>query len=363
MVVASKLIKAIYLKWFKHIPFKLLEAAEIIFLFGIGIYSTITAPRFYEVIAMSGLFFAMFGVYFIITLEEHKYSKNMRLFWGCFSLALAVACRPTQLFTTLLVVPFIVNIIKQANELDKTKKEGKHRELIGTLAYVLVPYMFIGVILMNYNYARFGSPFDFGEKYQLTLYNAQESGLNWFTVIQGVITALFNLPLFKMEFPFVTSHQLSLPTYSHLYVEDVSAGLFFLSPICFMLFGIKRFIKQCHKESKSDKELLVLTINLLIVAIVVLAFTVAKAGFTVRYFLDFGWMIVLASIIMFFKNYESYHYAESKKILEKVIIIIACFTLVYNFLQGFNGDAYNRGIQRFNPMMFEKIKNMFMFWQ
>lgn len=368
MIVAVLLIKRIYLKWFKKLPFKLLVAAEIIILFGIGIFPAITSPRFYEVITMSGLFFAMMGLYFIIGINSKTKSKKMKLFAGCLSLALAVACRPTQIFTSLIAIPFLINLLKEANQIDKAKinSKSKHKELVDTLVNILVPYMFIGVILMEYNYARFGNPFDFGEKYQLTLYNANETKLNIFSLFQGVVTALFNLPLFKMDFPFVTSHQYSLPVYAHLYVEDISAGLFFLSPICFILFAMKRFIKQCkeeEKESKVNKEILVFVISLLVVAGIILLYTVAKAGITIRYFLDFAWLLVIASIIIFFKNYESKKSIESKKILETIIITIAVITFIYNFLQGFNGDAYGRGMQNVNPAMFERIKNMFIFWQ
>ena len=350
------------------LPFKLLVAAEIIILFGIGIFPAITSPRFYEVITTSGLFFAMMGLYFIIGINSKTKSKKMKLFAGCLSLALAVACRPTQIFTSLIAIPFFINLLKEANQIDKAKNnsKSKHKELVDTLVNILVPYMFIGVILMEYNYARFGNPFDFGEKYQLTLYNANETKLNIFSLFQGVVTALFNLPLFKMDFPFVTSHQYSLPVYAHLYVEDISAGLFFLSPICFVLFSMKRFIKQCkeeEKESKVNKEILVFVISLLVVAGIILLYTVAKAGITIRYFLDFAWLLVIASIIIFFKNYESKKSIESKKILETIIITIAVITFIYNFLQGFNGDAYGRGMQNVNPAMFERIKNMFIFWQ
>ena len=367
MIVAVLLIKRIYLKWFKKLPFKLLVAAEIIILFGIGIFPTVTSPRFYEVITMSGLFFAMMGLYFIIGINSKTKSKKMKLFAGCLSLALAVACRPTQIFTSLIAIPFFISLLKEANQIDKAKNnsKAKHKELVDTLVNILVPYMFIGVILMEYNYARFGNPFDFGEKYQLTLYNANETKLNIFSLFQGVVTALFNLPLFKMDFPFVTSHQYSLPVYAHLYVEDISAGLFFLSPICFILFAMKRFIKQCkeeEKESKVNKEILVFVISLLVVAGIILLYTVAKAGITIRYFLDFAWLLVIASIIIFFKNYESKKSLESKKILETIIITIAVITFIYNFLQGFNGDVYGRGMQNVNPAMFERIKNMFIFW-
>ena len=357
MVVCALLIKAIYMKWFKNIPFKLLAGAEAIFIFGIGIFSTITSPRFYEVISMSGLFFAMLGVYFILTLDQHKKIKNMRLFAGCLSLALAVACRPTQLFASILIIPFLINAIKEAKQMDN---KGKHKYLFETISNIVVPYLFVAVLLMNYNYARFGNPFDFGEKYQLTLYNVQESGLNFFSCIQGMITALFNLPLFNMEFPFITSHEMHLPAYSYLYVEDISAGLFFLSPICFMLFAIKDFAQKCKKN---NKELFIFTINLIAVAFLFLAYTVLKAGMTIRYFLDFGWLLVLAAIIIFFTNYESKQSKDSKKILEKIFIGIACFTIVYNFLQGFNGQAYNRGMQVYNPEVFNKIKSLIVFWQ
>src|ERR1017187_2062860 len=69
---------------------------------------------------------------------------------------LAVGARPTLLFgAVILLAPVVI-----------TWREGRSRKLLVLLA-ALGPIALVGLGLMIYNYQRFGSPFEFGQHYQL----------------------------------------------------------------------------------------------------------------------------------------------------------------------------------------------------
>lgn len=49
-----------------------------------------------------------------------------------------------------------------------SEKHKFTKKLFGELVVAALPYVVIGIFLMCYNYARFESPFEFGQAYQLT---------------------------------------------------------------------------------------------------------------------------------------------------------------------------------------------------
>lgn len=59
----------------------------------------------------------------------------------------------------LFVIPILVVYLK---------KHKFTKKLFGELVVAALPYVVIGILLMCYNYARFESPFEFGQAYQLT---------------------------------------------------------------------------------------------------------------------------------------------------------------------------------------------------
>ena len=101
------------------------------------------------------LFFFMRAVW----VEEDE-KKSIRLaFFGSLFGALAFGCRPPVALANLFVIPMLVVYLK---------KHKFTKKLFGELVVAALPYVVIGILLMCYNYARFESPFEFGQAYQLT---------------------------------------------------------------------------------------------------------------------------------------------------------------------------------------------------
>ena len=104
-IAIKALIEIIFKRFFKEVKFKYMVMALIIMLFGSQILVLNGIPRLYEVPIIAGLFFAIAGIDFILMSAYEKEISYKKMFIGSTFLALSVACRPTELFASLIILP------------------------------------------------------------------------------------------------------------------------------------------------------------------------------------------------------------------------------------------------------------------
>jgi len=353
MLVILLLVKEIFKRYFKDVPFKFMVFSAMIMAFGTLLIWINATPRFYELVTVAGLFFAVLGLLLFLTAdkksEDEKNISFSKVLLGSLSLAIAVGCRPTQLFTSILIIPIIW-------ELFKIIKSNK-KNIVKLILCICIPYVIVGILLMWYNYIRFGSIFEFGSNYQLTINDMKSLGFRINTILPGVLCDLFNLPIFKSVFPFVSANANLIETFSYYYIEDIPAGIFFLAPITFLCFRIIKFYKTTNK-----KEIKILVTTLILVGLILCVFVSMQAGSTGRYFLDFAWMFVLAGIMIFMSFYENYKSNESKQVLTKIFTIIMIFTVIINILFGFSQIGSN-GMMYSSPEMYFNVDYSISIWK
>ncbi|MBR3630494.1 MAG: hypothetical protein IKN55_08505 [Oscillospiraceae bacterium] len=135
---------------------------------------------------------------------------------GGLSLALCVGARPTMAVSSAVLVPFFLGIL-----LRRTKP------LPGRLlqaACFLVP-MLAGIGgLLAYNSARFGSPFDFGAAYQLTVSDVHANGLRLGLLPAALRQYFFQFPFPRTTFPFFEPINSSLRCYGRYLYTDATYG-------------------------------------------------------------------------------------------------------------------------------------------
>ena len=278
--VLDFLVRKIFEKYFKELPFKYMALSSVMMIVGTSLIWINVAPRFYELVTVAGFFFAILGFLLIFDCEKEDKILYRKIFFGSLSLALSVACRPTYIFISFLVVPILLRIFI------KNLKDRKN--IVKNILVVAIPYIVIAGFIMRYNYLRFGSPFEFGEKYQLTVNNMKELSVRLINLPTGIFCNLFGLPTFQAVFPFLHSNGNIIDTFSYFYVEDMPGGVFFLAPIAFFCFGIVWLWK--NSQNKTLKEFIT---SLLVIALLMVSFISIKAGSTGRYLLDFAWLFVL----------------------------------------------------------------------
>lgn len=348
-ILLKEILQKVINRYFKNVSFRAVVSSLLILCFGSLILVLNGIPRYYEVAVISGLCFSLLGLYFILEATEEEKIKYKYIFGGCLSLALAVGCRPTYLLVSLIILPLLIKVFVENIKL-KNKKE-----IIKEVLCVAIPYMTIGIALMYYNYIRFGSIFEFGAKYQLTINNMAKIESRVFTVIQGLWCNLFSLPSFVGEFPFIGNHN-DFNFNGYYYIENMIGGLFILAPICFFNAYVLKNIKD--KENK-PRNIMILII--FAVGIIIAALSVAMAGSTQRYIVDYAWLIILSGIFSFLKIYLSLKSEESKKILEKIIAIIAVYTVIINIAAGIVSEKSY--IRNNSNKEFYEMKYTVCFWE
>ena len=277
LILIKEILTKIINRYFEKIPFKFVLFSLIMLCAGSLVLYAEGMSRVYELAIVSGLYCVLQGIYFILKSLECDEKKYFNIFAGSLFLSLSVACRPTDLFVSVLILPYLIKLLIENVKGLKTDK----KPLIKLIFAVALPYLTVGALLMLYNYARFENPFEFGTKYQLTVVNMSTLKNRIFALPTGIIANLFSIPNFIPDFPFITNHNKLLQFYGYYYIENMIGGLFIIAPICFMNF----LIVKANKKTE-NKELKVLINSLVIVATFIALLSIMMAGSNERYLID-----------------------------------------------------------------------------
>lgn len=351
-ILLKEILVKLLNKYFEKIPFKFVIYFLIILCSGSLILYANGMARVYELVIVAGLYFVLQGLFFIIKSSENENKRYINIFLGSLCLALSVACRPTDLLASLLIVPYLIYLLI---ENIKKCKESKI-PLIKLILAVAIPYLTIGAVLMWFNYVRFGSVFEFGAKYQITVNNMKELGSRIWTIPTGIIANFFSIPFFIAEFPFLTNHNEIISFYGYYYIENMIGGLFIIAPICFMNFYIIKVNKKT--ENKSVK---VIINSLIIVSLIIAIISLMMAGSNQRYLIDYAWMLILAGILIFISIYNYLKTNEAKKILEKILAIITIYTFILSIFTGIVSEKSY--MKEHSPKEYYKTQYTVCFWE
>lgn len=297
--------------FFKKLPFSVyLVLSSAFSVLSIG-YS-IAAPALYCTAIVSAVCLMIWSIIFYIKgawlAQEEKFCK-IYLFAGGLLGALAFGCRPPVALANLLVLSVIAQIVKKQNagHYDKTKK----------LVLLLLPYFFVGIMLMLYNYARFDNAFEFGQSYQLTVTDQHNYGsfmerFNIKELLIGVIVSFYVICPLSAQFPFVFFN-----------------GAFINFPI--LLFSAKILSKDVS-EYLAKRELKAFAVLLFVLPFIISLFDTYWAPFLLeRYRLDFYYLLCIVSFIAIGTLLEIVS-EKKKKILLCSIIILSFAVFAIEFL-------------------------------
>jgi len=357
-------------KYLKDMPYMLFLAGLFAALFGSNLMLMVVRPMQYEIALASGMAFSALGLYFILRAvrgDSYKEVKARYLFFGGACLALAVGCRPTMIFSSLLVPVFLWPVIRSCFPLSQFfKGNGPEKPTAARLAVLRsvlaigIPYALIGAALAWYNFARFGSLFEFGASYQLTAENVAvvtHTGVlnNLRRVFDGIFAFLFSV--FHMQprsFPYVQVIH-AAPIFTGHMPRLATIGAFML-PVTWFLPAVY-FIRR--KEAVKKAMPVVLGMAGIGVFIAVLA--TVLIGVIARYTVDFFWLIMLASLVCMGLVHREARVlgeglAKAVRLLAFAAVGVSCFIL---FNWGMVGE--NNFIWASNPVVFRFIADFFMF--
>ena len=338
MITSTILIIQIYKRWFKKIPFNLLFLFIIVgCISGLYVWNT-WRMWVYELTLMSGYFFVQLGLTCMFKATNDKEKVNLKyLFLSCLSMVLAVGCRPTLVLASILLLPFLYKILKQSYENKSLKK---------TLLFIIVPYVIVVIPLMLYNYARFGSIFEFGAKYQLTIVDVTDLSERYKDIPRGMYQYLLEPPHLQEKYPYIyTDYSTEGHTSNYCSGGIVCGILFFNLTIISCIFWYKYY-----KKAK-DPILKGMMITLPIVGIVMCMLDVYMGGTIQRYAVDFFWMFSIVAMIIWFLMYENAKKESTKKIILITVLILVGISILINFVGTFL-NAETNYLEKFFPEVF-----------
>lgn len=321
-------------------------------------------PRFYSVPILASMMFTMLGLWFWIgarrdsggslaTAVNDRPSESALSLWhlaaGSACMALNFGCRPQFMLACFLAFPIFWREITEERLLFSRKG------LKATCA-ALLPFVVVLAPLLWYNYARFGSVFDFGSNYNLTGFDMPEYHQSWRltpTLLYFYLLQPFDL---SSQFPFVEPTDLTYPI-GWAPTEPMFGGYFWLVPVALLVFllpSVRKFLRQ--------RGLWVQCLFMLAFAAIVLLVDTRTAGVTQRYFSDFGWYLMLVAAYVFFALQAQRKSGEGLG-FRRWPLILGCVTiaLTVSLLVGgaslFSPDRYD-SIAALNPELHATVKGL-----
>jgi hypothetical protein len=206
---------------------------------------------------------------------------------GSLCIAANIGCRPTFALAALLGFPiFSRQIAALAISLrQRIAGYGTAR----AASAVALPALLMIVPIGIYNALRFGSPFDFGESYQLTV-----TDMTRYTPSSQNIAAIIGYSLFLpwrfvRSFPFLTISLASLPQWA--YAEPMAGGLFMLCPALLLVWALPLLRRRLQRS-----RLWAFLVSCLMLGLVLTLVDAARGGLGWRYMTDYGWLFALGAM-------------------------------------------------------------------
>ena len=298
---------------------------------------------FYEIPYNSAFVFIFASLYCAL---KAKNSLRKRLCFGLSGLffSLSAGCRPIALISILLLLPILAGTLKDVPE--------KRQKLILS-ANFLSPAFCVAMLLAVWNGLRFGSPFDFGNAYQLTVSDIRFNSVsNLAVALDGSFQYVFRLPSVNGIFPFFKGTSGSFADLSHSFYSKPVVGL--ISYPVFWWSGAMPFV---YKHRKGSKEFFALLLCGTLAGLIAIYSVSASGGVFERYTLDFKWIFSLVSVLA--ALYTLFKLGVSDGFSNFVFGISTAVSAVISFSLCFMGE-YSR-VRFACPQLFYLLKDCFEF--
>ncbi len=316
--------------------------------FGLGFCNTypflLRRPAMYEIAIAGGQLFLMGAVLLLgrAVLGASGHSLRDAAFGGV-AAALAVASRPQLLLAdAVLFLPILIS---------PPAFDGQRRKV---LVYALVPFMAAGLLLAWYNYARFDSPFEFGQHYELAgIDMSRIPALEMSRIPASLYFYLFCPVGLSSSFPFIqtTAHAPFVLPRSIVGLERIT-GILWLSPPLLSLLLTPWLWKQRQKDPRPVIWVLVL----LGAALIVLFMDSSTGSPTMRYQADSSTLFFLAASVAIGWLLVSGPSRLRKHAVLSLIAMVS-FGIVCNAAFGVSGTYDN--LQRADPAQYKTLESFF----
>ena len=323
LFIYAALIAARFWRRFFRAPLWGFLVSLLVLGFSIPAITMLSGGNVYEAAIFSCQFFFIGGIYWTISAFDEETPSIWKLVLASVHWGLAVGSRMTILpavaFTAAATLIFAVKRIHPA-------PIKKH---LPSLIALGVPLLIAGVMLGWYNWARFGSIFEFGIKYQLANVNYNEFTESFSPrYFSENVKQYFAHPIrIKSRFPFISPVE---------YTEsnDRLAGLLFVSPFILLLLAppVRAIFVRFKKENALPTEngmpaiwmASLLGGSALIAALVIMCFYFI----TMRYTEDFMPALLLFTILLVGREFQQLNERSIGRTLLTTFVLVTAFITV-----------------------------------
>lgn len=338
-------------RWFKNISFLAHTMLSVIFVNSTGIILAIRATDLYHLPIMSSMMFLIMTFYFWIkALPDNKGGtlKGGYLTAGSVTMALVSGCRPQLLLMMFVAIPLFGKYVFKERTLFSKNSVKK------TLGFVL-PFVVFGSFMMYYNYARFGSVFNFGQDYNLTVMDMTSERFNIEKLPLGLFTYFLQIPGTSVIFPYIHYAGTNTQFMGNYVMEEVTGGMFIHHILLFSLLLIFRV-----KNELKEKGLWGFTLLILAVSLIVCMIDFNTGGIVERYRTDFTWPIFLGAVIVIYALLEKYGKTPFYGLILTVLSVCFMWSFVNDFAELFNATYKTYSLTC--PAFFYNMKYIIEFW-
>lgn len=339
---------------FKRVSLGLFLLLQIPLVMCSGVLYLIKFPTFYSLPIMLALAFTVWGLYCWM---RGRASKTAWIWYliGSLCMALVAGCRPQLLVFSLLAFPLFWR--KFITERHLFTRKGL-KEFICLIA----PYAVVALGIMYYNYARFGSPTNFGANYNLTVNDMTMRGSNPGRFLPALFAYFLQTPSTTGVFPWIQPTTFDT-TYMGQTIKEVTfGGIFACLPILWILAFSRRILAFRFRDRMTNT-IAGVVIVMLASGVVVALLDAQMAGILQRYFADFTFMFLSAAVLLAFISNEAltkYRTIGTHAIFLRVILVLVVVSVLYSMLlcfapeTGWVSDVY--------PWAYQSIVEMIQFW-
>lgn len=337
---------------FKRVSLGLYLLLQIPLVMCCGILYLLKFPTFYSLPISMGLAFSVWGLYLWMRGRAAKRPCGWYL-GGSLCMALVVGCRPQLIVLSLVAFPLFWRKYI-------TKRTILTRKGAIEFACLMAPYIVVAAGLMLYNHARFGSFTDFGANYNLTVNDMTKRGWNIGRLAPALFAYFLQPPSMTGVFPFVQSAPFETTYLGQTIKEVTFGGVLACLPILWIL-PFSRRILALRFKTRSTRTIAGVIIALLFGGVVVALMDAQMAGILQRYYADFSFMFLAASVLLAFIVNENLRPGSTAQVLlMKGLLTLVCISVLYVALlcfvpeTGWFSDIY--------PWSYQDIIETVLFW-
>lgn len=341
-------------RFFKRLPLRVALSGFVVMISSCGAFYLTGRTLFYEISISSGFMFTTLGAFLLVTsnIFEDKKVNMVKILFSSLCFGMAVLARPTlAVYAVCAALLFGWRIIKEF--------KAKSNSRIPLAISAAVPLAACAAFQMWYNFARFGSFFDFGIEYSITINDFTRNSFYLIFVLISLYGYLFATPTISPTYPYVSNNFNYLDSNGY-YFQDFGSlpGIIFLAfPVLGYLFSGKA-LKLIPDKKQRLKYLWMIGLPCLLMPLIIIC-SVWESGYAVRYVADFTWEMLIGALIILYFLYLKSENAQKKKLFEKLMAISAVVAVVVNGILIFN---FTFAENKF-PEAAAMLERMISFWR